>query len=107
MNNKPNPTTLQGTLKKRPPLNPSLRFTPTAWAKPPRGYWRSRMRRRFPKRQYGQRWQSETVISMVKRLLDAALRARTYWSQSREIILRVLTLNLMILRRAEASTEQF
>jgi len=33
MNNNPNLTTLQRTLKKRPPLNPSLRFTPTAWAK--------------------------------------------------------------------------
>src|SRR5262249_46569114 len=54
----------------------------------------------LPKRQYGQRWQGETVINMVKRLLDAALRARCYWSQSREIFLRVLALNLMILRRS-------
>ena len=57
------------------------------------------MKRRFPKKQYGQRWQIETVNSMIKRLLDAALRARTYWSQSREIVLRVLTLNMMILWR--------
>jgi Transposase DDE domain len=76
---------------------PPTRGRPSS--KPPGGYWRNRMWRRFPKRQYGQRWQSETVISMVKRLLDAALRARFYWSQSREIILRVLALNLMILRR--------
>src|SRR4029079_4257365 len=54
-----------------------------------RGYWRNRMKQRFPKRKYGQRWQVETVNSMIKRLLDAALRARTYWSQSREIVLRV------------------
>jgi transposase len=67
--------------------------------KPPRGYWRNRMKRWFPKKQYGQRWQVETVNSMIKRLLGAALRARNYRSQSREIVLRVLTLNIMILRR--------
>lgn len=66
-----------------------------------RGYWRHRMKQRFPKQKYGQRWQVETVNSMIKRMLDAALRARTYWSQSREIVLRVITLNLMILRRPE------
>jgi hypothetical protein len=66
-----------------------------------RGYWRNRMKQRFPKQKYGQRWQVETVNSMIKRMLDAALRARTYWSQSREIVLRVITLNLMILRRTE------
>ena len=76
---------------------PPTRGRPTD--KPLRGYWRNRMKQRFPKRKYGQRWQVETVNSMIKRLLDAALRARTYWSQSREIVLRVLTLNLMILRR--------
>jgi hypothetical protein len=41
---------------------------------------------------------SETVNSMIKRLLDAALRARKYWSQHREMVLRVLTHNMMILR---------
>jgi hypothetical protein len=76
---------------------PATRGRPTS--KPLRGYWRQRMKQRFPRRVYGQRWQVETVHSMIKRLLDAALRARTYWSQSREITLRVLTLNLMILWR--------
>jgi len=56
------------------------------------------VKQRFPKRQYGQRWQIETVHSMIKRVLGAALRARSYWSQSREIILKALTLNVMILR---------
>jgi hypothetical protein len=32
----------------------------------------------FNKAKYGQRWQVETVMSILKRLLDAALRARTY-----------------------------
>jgi len=38
-------------------------------------------------------------MSMIKRLLGSALRARQYWSQSREIVLRVLTHNIMILRK--------
>jgi hypothetical protein len=33
MNNEPNLMTTRQSLKKRPPLNPCLRFTPTAWAK--------------------------------------------------------------------------
>jgi len=35
---------------------------------------------------------------MIKRMLGSALRARNYWSQHREIVLRVLTHNVMILR---------
>jgi hypothetical protein len=52
-----------------------------------------------PKKTYGQRWQVETVFSMVKRLLDSALTARSYSSQNREAALRFLTHNLMILKR--------
>jgi hypothetical protein len=74
---------------------PATRGRPTA--KPLRGHWRNRMKQRFPKRKYGQRWQIETVNSMIKRVLGAALRARSYWSQSREIVLKALTLNVMIL----------
>ena len=54
---------------------------------------------RFDKPTYNQRWQVETVNSMIKRLLGSALRARTYWSQCREITLRAITLNVMIIRR--------
>ena len=46
---------------------------------------------------YGQRWQIETAFSMLKRNLGSALRARTYWSQCRESMLRVITHNVMIL----------
>jgi hypothetical protein len=46
---------------------------------------------------YGQRWQGETVHSLLKRRLGSALRARSYPSQNREILLRVITLNLMLL----------
>lgn len=66
--------------------------------KPPVGRWRRWMRQQWDnlKAKYGQRWQTETVNSMIKRRLDSALRARTYWSQCREIILRVITHNVMI-----------
>ena len=66
--------------------------------KPPVGRWRRWMKEQFTrfKAKYGQRWQTETVNSMIKRRLGSALRARNYWSQCREIILRVITHNVMI-----------
>jgi Transposase DDE domain len=78
-------------------LIPPTRGRPTK--KQPSGHWRRVMATRFDKQKYGQRWQVETVNSMIKRLQDSALRARKYWSQHREIVLRVLTHNIMILRR--------
>lgn len=78
-------------------LIPPLIGRPTT--KPPRGYWRRTMKRILPRSRYGQRWQAETTNSMLKRLLGASLRARSYWSQCRELILRALTLNTMILRQ--------
>ena len=54
------------------------------------------MRRRFDRAKYGQRWQTEAVNSMIKRRLGSALRARGYRSQCREVILRVITHNVMI-----------
>jgi transposase len=62
------------------------------------GYYRKLMQNNFPKSLYGQRWQIETVFSMLKRNLGSALRARHHHSQTREIRLRVLTHNLMIIR---------
>ena len=76
-------------------LIPATRGRPTT--KRLKGYWRQRMRTRFNLQKYRQRWQVETVNSMLKRSLGSALRARTYWSQSREIQLRVLTHNVMII----------
>lgn len=64
---------------------------------PVRGKHRKRMKRHFPKKLYGQRWQIETVFSMFKRNLGAALRGRQYHSQSREIRARILAHNLAIL----------
>jgi hypothetical protein len=68
-------------------------------AKPPTGYWRRKMRSHLKQSRYGQRWQIETVNSMLKRLLGSALRARSYWSRCRELMLRAITLNAMILAR--------
>ena len=67
---------------------------------PPTGRWRRVMKPRFArrKRKYGQRWQVETVNSMLKRRLGSALRARVEANQFREIILRAITHNVMIIR---------
>ena len=68
--------------------------------KPPAGRWRRVMKQRFARlrRRYGQRWQVETVNSMIKRRLGSALRARVEENQFREIILRAITHNVMIVR---------
>ena len=77
---------------------------------PPGGRYRAALARRWPKKRYGQRWQIETGFSMVKRLLGSAVRARRRYTTDREILLRVLTINLMIFLRHFArplfSTEQ-
>ncbi|MHC4090178.1 MAG: transposase [Planctomycetota bacterium] len=78
-------------------LIPPTRGRPTS--KRPASRWRGLMAARFNRQKYGQRWQAETVISMIKRLLQSALHARRYWSQCREITLRAITLNIMILWR--------
>ena len=77
---------------------PPTRGRPSA--KPPAGRWRRVMKQRFArlKPKYGQRWQVETVNSMIKRRLGAALRARVEANQFREIILRAITHNVMIVR---------
>ena len=68
--------------------------------KPPTGRWRRVIKQRFTrlKSRYGQRWQVETVNSMIKRRLGSALRARVEDNQFREIILRAITHNVMIVR---------
>ena len=66
-------------------------------SRPVRGKYRKLMKQRFPKKTFGQRWQIETVFSMLKRNMGSALSARSYHSQTREIRLRILTHNLAIL----------
>jgi transposase len=85
------------------PLNP--RNSGRKW---PKTKYRRQMVRRFrrqprrPKyrRVYGQRWQIESGFSRNKRLLGSALRARRWPNQKREILMRVLTHNLMLLAAA-------
>ncbi len=69
-------------------------------ARAPTGRYRRLMTERFDKETYGQRWQVETVFSMIKRNLGSALSGRSYWSQCRDMMLLVLTHNVMIIWRA-------
>ena len=64
----------------------------------PKGKWRRELKQRFPKKRYRQRWQVETAFSMIKRLLGSALTARRFHSQCRELNLKIITHNIMILR---------
>ena len=74
-------------------------------AKPPSGYNRRMMRRYFERprelRRYGQRWQVETVMSMIKRRLGETLSARSYRRQCRAMLLKVIAHNVLILLPTE------
>ena len=66
---------------------------------PLKGRFRRMMQRLFEDKKrikYGQRWQVETVFSMIKRRLTTATRARKRWQRSRELALLVLTYNLAL-----------
>jgi hypothetical protein len=84
-----------------PAIIPPLSGRPTEKPPPPDQPLRRRMHRRFAHKldrvAYGQRWQSETVNSMIKRNLGSALRARTTVHRRHELLLRVLTHNIMLL----------
>ena len=73
--------------------------------KPPTTRHRRNMRWRFArkadKKHYGKRWQVETVNSMIKRNLGSALRAKTAKRRSMELLLRVVTHNIMIVCKAK------
>ena len=64
----------------------------------PKGKYRREMRTNFKHKVYGQRWQVETVFSMIKRNYGSALRARNEESQAREMLLLVLTHNIAIIQ---------
>jgi hypothetical protein len=73
----------------------------------PKTRYRRQMKRRFFRCVYHRRWQIESLISRHKRVLGVTLRARLTTTQKQECLLRVLTHNLMILKRsARFSTEQ-
>ncbi len=76
------------------------RKNPKRTRKWPLTKYRRQMRRKQNRRGYGQRWQVESSFSRHKRLLGAALRARQWLSQQWEVLLRVLTHNVMLLAAA-------
>jgi hypothetical protein len=65
----------------------------------PAGRYRKQMKRHLHESRYGQRWQVETVYSMIKRLSGEVVNARTYWRRCRLLLLKVLTHNISILRQ--------
>jgi transposase len=65
--------------------------------KPFLGKYRRLMQQEFENEIYGQRWQVETVFSMIKRNQGDALLSKTYWAQNREMMLKVLTHNIGII----------
>lgn len=79
-------------------------FMPATHGRPsrklPTGYYRRQMRQRLTKAYggYGQRWQGETVNSMLKRRLATAVAGHGFPSESRDAWLLALTLNLMLER---------
>jgi Transposase DDE domain len=70
---------------------------------PPTGRWRRLMKQNltawsgFLYCSYGQRWQAECGISMIKRRLGASVAARSEAGQSRELMLLAITHNVLIL----------
>ena len=76
-------------------LNP--RNTGRRWPKTP---YRRAMRRHFPRALYRQRWHAESGFSQHKRRLGSALTARRDEAQGRDLVLRVVTHNLMLLAEA-------
>jgi len=65
--------------------------------RPARGHYRRLMQTRFHSQAYAERSQVETVISMIKRRQNSYLSSRHYWSERRELRLKALTHNIMIL----------
>jgi hypothetical protein len=67
----------------------------------PTGHYRKLMRRRLKrgadKKCYGQRWQVETTNSMLKRNMTSTCRARSPTGRKKDMLLRAVTHNLMIL----------
>ena len=66
----------------------------------PAGRYRRQMKRHLRESRYGQRWQVETVYSMIKRLSGEVVNARTYWRRCRLLLLKTLTHNISILRQS-------
>jgi len=66
---------------------------------PPRAKYRHHMFEYFKTKPkvYGQRWQVETTISLIKRGIGQSIMGQNYWSQCRDIALKAIVCNLAIL----------
>ena len=65
--------------------------------KEPSGHYRRQMKRHLHNSRYGQRWQVETVFSMIKRCSGELVNVRTHHRRRRLLHLKTLTHNLAIL----------
>ena len=70
---------------------------PQLTPKPCKGKYRELMRTTFDKKTYGQRWQVETVFSMIKRNFGNTINARSDGAQCSQMMLLVLTHNIAVL----------
>ncbi len=76
----------------------AIALNPRRWGgRCPRTPYRRQMHRAFPRALYRKRMQVESVFSQHKRRLGDALTARSPATQLNEMLLRVLTHNLLIL----------
>ena len=79
---------------------------PSTSGAPPTSRWRRHMKTLLGTKAsrkrcgYTQRWQCETVMSMIKRNLGSALRGKTAWSRKRDMALKTLTHDVMVLAEA-------
>jgi hypothetical protein len=64
----------------------------------PTDKYRRLMKTRFNWKAYRKRPQVETMFSMLKRNLGSALRGRGHWSRMRDLYLRVITHNIMLIQ---------
>jgi hypothetical protein len=84
-------------------ITPPAIGRPARGGRPPEGRWRRHMARLLKSKasrrscKYTQRAQAETVNSMMKRNLGSALRGKTAWSRRRDMALKALTHDLMVL----------
>jgi hypothetical protein len=72
----------------------------------PRTPYRRSMEENFPRPLYQERQQVESTFSQQKRRLGSALTTRSRAAQEREMVLRVLTHNLLLLYRTHATFQQ-
>jgi IS5 family transposase len=83
-------------------LMPATHGRPSKRGRPPTGKWRRWMRsllktkRRRRRSGYTQRWQVETVMSMIKRNLGEAVSGKGYHSRCRQMRLLAVVHNIMI-----------